>query len=324
MRVICRLIEAAGAYSVACFHPLQAYQCTDGSVVFVERAGHDVLRSLLLPCGQCVGCRLERSRQWAIRVMHEASLYDANSFVTLTYSDEHVPSNFGLRYRDYQLFMKRLRKRFGYDTGMVYNGKPVMAPRFYMCGEYGEDFGRPHYHACLFGLDFPDKLHFKRTSAGNLYTSAALSELWPMGFSLIGSVTFESAAYVARYCMAKVTGERSESWYSVVEKESGQITCRTAEFNHMSNRPGIAAGWFSRFSSDIYPNGDCVVNGRRVKAPRYYDRLYARENPEGMDYVAYKRYLRGLQTASDNSEERLAVKEQVATARAARFGRKLT
>lgn len=293
-----------------CYHPLEAYQLTDGGIVFVERAGHDVARSLLLPCGQCVGCRLERSRQWAVRVMHEASLYDCNVFVTLTYSDECVPRDLSLRYRDFQLFMKRLRKQRG-------------AVRFYMCGEYGENFGRPHYHACLFNLDFPDKLHFRKTAAGNLYTSAALSELWPYGFSLIGSVTFESAAYVARYCMAKVTGEHADAWYSVVDLQTGELSKRVAEFNHMSTRPGIGAPWFARFSADCYPRGDCVVNGRRVRPPRYYDKLYEREDGEGMELVKYKRYLRGLQVSADSSIERLAVKEQVAAARVARFERKL-
>lgn len=242
--------------------------------------------------------------------MHEASLYDANCFITLTYDDDHCPSNMSLRYIDFQLFMKRLRRRF--FSSVI---------RFYMCGEYGENFGRPHFHACLFNHDFRDKLHFKRTGAGNLYTSSVLDELWPHGFCLIGAVTFESAAYVARYCMAKVTGEMAEGWYTEVNAETGEISFREPEFNRMSLRPGIGQPWFRRFHSDVFPVGNVIVNGRACKPPRYYDKLYERDDADGMEYIRYKRYLRALEVCDDNTDERLAVKEQVAIARATRFKR---
>ena len=111
-----------------CFHPLDAWQCLNGDVVFTDNlARNDVIRRLSLPCGRCVGCRLERSRQWAVRCMHEASMHMFNSFVTLTYDDDHLPEYNSLNYKHFQDFMKRLRKS--------HNGV-----RFYMCGEYGEDF----------------------------------------------------------------------------------------------------------------------------------------------------------------------------------------
>lgn len=121
---------------VACYHPLAAYQCADGSVVFHESGRLNTVRSLFLACGQCIGCRLERSRQWAMRCMHEASLYDENCFVTLTYDDAHLKST-SLEYADFQLFMKRLRKKFA--DRLI---------RFYMCGEYGEAFSRPKKNRC--------------------------------------------------------------------------------------------------------------------------------------------------------------------------------
>ena len=160
-----------------CYHPISAYQCTDGSIVFYESKRHDVSRSLQLPCGQCVGCRLERSRQWAIRCMHEAQMHTQNCFLTLTYDDAHLPSDRSLHYRDFQLFIKRLRKR--------YPGRRI---RYYMAGEYGENFGRPHWHACIFGFDFDDKKLWKRTSANSLlYRSKDLELLWPFGYSSIGA-----------------------------------------------------------------------------------------------------------------------------------------
>ena len=129
-----------------CFHPIDAFQRSDGQVVFVERG--DIARPLVLPCGRCIGCRLEYSRQWAVRMMHEAQMHELSCFLTLTYDDAHLPVDESLHYADFQGFIRKLRR--------------VHAPRrfsFYMCGEYGEQFKRPHYHACLFGLYFTDGVH---------------------------------------------------------------------------------------------------------------------------------------------------------------------
>ncbi|AXH74125.1 MAG: replication initiator protein [Microviridae sp.] len=190
-----------------CFKPLDAWRDPSnpsGKLIFsynAKRCGSPA-PDLKVPCGQCVGCRLERSRQWAIRCVHEASLHKKNCFITLTYNDEHLPENSSLDYRVFQLFMKRLRKKYGDNI------------RFYMCGEYGENFGRPHFHACLFNHDFSDKKLWKTVNKMPLFRSAELEELWPFGFSSIGSVTFESAAYVARYIMKKITGEAAEKHYT--------------------------------------------------------------------------------------------------------------
>lgn len=205
-----------------CFHPLRAHQDADGSVFFVERHGRDSVRQLELACGQCAGCRLERSRQWAVRCVHEASLYARNAFVTLTYAED--PGT--LCYRDFQLFMKRLRK-----TGRK--------ARFFVCGEYGESFGRAHFHACLFNCSFEDQYYWRSSGAGfRLFRSAELERLWPHGHAEIGEVTFESAAYVARYVMKKVTGQLSDVHYDG----------REPEFCHMSLKPGIGGAWLDRFS----------------------------------------------------------------------------
>jgi len=92
---------------MACFHPLQAYQLDTGEIQFHDSGrGHP----LELPCGQCIGCRLERSRQWAIRCVHEASMHENNCFITLTYAPEYLPPDGGLIKSDFQKFIKRLRK----------------------------------------------------------------------------------------------------------------------------------------------------------------------------------------------------------------------
>lgn len=290
---------------MACFYPLTGFQLGDGQVIFVERG--DVRRKLSLPCGQCVGCRLERSRQWAIRCVHEAQMHENSCFVTLTYSDEHLRS-MSLVYRDYQLFMKRLRRSKG----------PV---RFYMCGEYGEQFERPHFHACLFGCFFNDREVYKDLPSGaRLYTSKELERLWPFGFSSIGDVTFESAAYVARYCMKKVTGKAAEQHYEYVDIGSGEISQRVPEFTHMSLKPGIGAGWFRKFKNEVYGKWDrnsdldrIVLNGMEMRPPKYYDRLLEKLEPFTLEY---KQFLREQSFCPEEAtKERLAVRENVAKAR---------
>lgn len=297
-----------------CYHPLSAYQCADGSIVFYESKRHDTVKSLSLPCGQCVGCRLERSRQWAIRCMHEAQMHTQNCFITLTYDDAHLPGDRSLHYRDFQLFIKRLRKR--------YPGRRI---RYYMAGEYGENFGRPHWHACIFGLDFDDKKLWKRTSANSLlYRSENLELLWPFGYSSIGDVTFESAAYVARYIMKKVTGKNAAEHYQEIDPDTGEIINRTPEFTKMSLKPGIGYEWYKQYTSDVYPHDYVVVRGKKVKPPKYYDKKYKIENPYEFDELLYIREKSAKLNYADNTLERLAVKEQVVKAKLQKLKRNLT
>ncbi len=297
-----------------CYHPLSAFQCADGSIVFYESKRHDTVKSLSLPCGQCVGCRLERSRQWAIRCMHEAQMHTQNCFITLTYDDAHLPSDRSLHYRDFQLFIKRLRKR--------YPGRRI---RYYMAGEYGENFGRPHWHACIFGLDFDDKKLWKRTSANSLlYRSQDLELLWPFGYSSIGDVTFESAAYVARYIMKKVTGKNASEHYQEIDPDTGEITNRTPEFTKMSLKPGIGYEWYKQYTSDVYPHDYVVVRGKKVKPPKYYDKKYKIDNPYEFDELLYIREKSAKLNYADNTPERLLVKEQVTQAKLQKLKRNLT
>jgi len=297
---------------MACFHPLQAYQTSDGSIIFSERKG-DVVRSLSLPCGQCRGCRLERSRQWAVRCMHEASLHEDNCFITLTYDNDHCPSDRSLNYGDYQRFMKRFRKRFKDST-----------IRFYMAGEYGEKFERPHFHACIFGFNFPDRTLWKRTPSGALiYRSKLLEDLWPFGYSSVGDVTFESAAYVARYVMKKRTGKGVGDHYETTDFETGEIKERVPEFNRMSLKPGIGYDWYRKFSSDIYPHDYVVINGRESRPPKFYDKKFADDFPEEFEALQFQRFVDAVDRFDDNTDERLCVKEQVLEAKFSRLKRSI-
>lgn len=290
---------------MTCYFPLHAYRgkSKDADKIAVTFRRSDSWRGvqLDLPCGQCVGCRLERSRQWAVRCMHEASLYEENSFLTLTYDDAHLPSDGSLILSDFQKFMKRLRKEVS----------PKLV-RFFHCGEYGERFARPHYHALLFGYSSPDRKHFSERNGNKVYSSDSMSRLWAKGFSVEGDVTFESAAYVARYVMKKVTGDRAEQHY----------LGRKPEYITMSRRPGIGRGWYDKFKGDVFPLDRVVVRGSITRPPRFYDSLLAREDRSTMELIKIQRekdavhfvedFVDGRRIIeSDSSSRRLAVKEVV-------------
>lgn len=295
-----------------CTSPLKGYQSRERnpsgkrSIVFSYRDGYSDL-PITVPCGQCIGCRIDRSRMWAVRCVHEASLHERNCFVTLTYDDSHLPSDMSVSVRPLQKFMKRLRKRFG--SGI----------RFFACGEYGENTFRPHYHLILFNFDFPDKVFFKMSGKNRLYTSDSLSSIWPQGHCLIGDVTFESAAYVARYIVKKVTGDLADSHYRWIASD-GVVYDRKPEFITMSRRPGIAADWVRQYGSDVYPSDFVVVNGQKVKVPRFYD---SKLDIEDLHSLKASRKLRAKDHLDDQSDSRLLVKSKVNAARLKKLPRNL-
>lgn len=271
-----------------CYKPVKAYSVAGGGVVFSQLARYDIVGDTKIPCGQCIGCRLDRAREWTVRCLHEAKLHEENCFITLTYDDEKLPERGSLDYRDFQLFMKRMRKKTG----------PV---RFFMCGEYGETTLRPHYHAILFGIRFPDLVYWGKSPTGYpVYRSQILADLWGLGNVLVGEVSKQSAGYVARYCLKKVTGDLAEAHYNG----------REPEFAQMSLKPGLGADFFKKFRSDILPNDYIVVEGLKIPVPKYYDRLYE-EMGEDIEDVKYKRELYGRTRADNNTPDRLQVRETV-------------
>lgn len=282
---------------MACYAPIRAFRDSSGGIHFAELRA-DFVDAFDLPCGRCVGCRLERSRQWAVRLVHEASLWESSYFVTLTYAV--APSS--LDYRDFRLFMRRLR-----------HARKGVKVRFFCCGEYGEQLNRPHFHALLFNVDFPDKVVFSDSSSGVLWSSAELERLWSHGFCTIGQVSFESARYCASYILKKVTGDPAESHYRLVDPETGEITDRLPEFCQMSRRPGIGHDWLRLYWQNVYPSGSVVVQGREGKAPRYYDRLARHLQPFAEAQAA--RYRVALRYGGDNTDERLRVRREIAEAR---------
>lgn len=345
---------------MGCFYPLAATQLPGGQILVHKRTPgiHQHVtpaglgRDIKLPCGNCTGCRLERSKQWAIRLMHEAQGHKRNSFITLTYSEEALaarrptweptvpytpPSRVAsptvdahpdepsvpslstvdsLRRRDLQLFMKRLRFELTTQGGSA-------SIRFYGVGEYGDLTKRPHYHIALFGEDFSgDRYKWRTSGQYAAYRSPRLEKLWRHGNSEIGDLTFESAAYIARYCMKKINGPKADDHYRR-ETPEGETIWLEPEFALMSRRPGIGKDWLDQYHADVYPHDFVVVRGRKLKPPRYYDKLLTALHPERMQVIKAERELRALELAADNTPARLAAKEAVTLAKLALKKRQL-
>lgn len=259
-------------------------------------------------CGQCIGCRLERSRQWAIRCVHEASLYQENCFITLTYSQENLPKFHNLHIDHIQKFMKKLRAAANYVYPKPKIKPPYRTIRYKQCGEYGEQTKRPHFHALLFNWDFPDRYLWTVSNGQKLYRSNQLEKLWDLGQSTVGDMTFESAAYVARYIMKKVNGPMSERHYEVMDPESGEVIDRKKEFSTQSQ--SIGKGWLEKFKSDVYPEDFIVLRGKKMRVPKCYDDIIEKTDPEFFMELKAAREVRAEQNAENNTYERLRIREE--------------
>lgn len=288
--VLLWLPSAEDVFFMPCYHPLKAFRTPSG-VVFQELNRHDIIGDIELPCGQCIGCRMRRASDWTLRVQHEASLWPRNCFVTLTYARDCLPPDGSLFHRDFQLFMKRLRKFVGCRV------------RFYMCGEYGENSLRPHYHACLFNVDFQsDRVHAGKSASGSrMYASKTLEVLWGHGMCTVQDLVRETAGYCARYIMKKQLGDPNA--YATAD---GVVL--KPEYSVMSK--GVGRGWLEKYKRDVFPHDFVVAEGGRHRVPRYYDRVVDLEAEEA-DRIEYERYLAGKACAADNTDERRAVREVV-------------
>lgn len=281
-----------------CFHPISGWRSKDygntgkRSIVFSKTQGCEDL-PVKIPCGQCIGCRQDRAKSWAIRCVHEASMFKENCFITLTFDEKHISKNYSLEKADFVKFMKRLRKKyFGNKKGHV---------RYFHCGEYGEKYQRPHHHACLFGFDFKDKYLWDIRGGNRLYRSKELEALWPFGFCTIGDVTYDSAAYVARYVLKKITGEMAPDVYQG----------RLPEYVTMSRRPGIGKMWIDKFHDEVKTYDLVWVRGNHfAKVPKYYDQQFELTDPKEFANVKAQRIV-SAKLNKNNTPERLQVRESV-------------
>jgi len=209
-----------------------------------------------VPCGSCVSCRIARAREWAIRCVHEATLHEASGFVTLTYSDDFLPADQAVSQDELQRFFKRLRRALG--------NRPV---RYFACGEYGERFGRPHYHAAVFGLpscSCPDWGPYeggeKQVIRCGCEGREAVMKAWTLGgVSRVSLVCYDSARYIADY-VGKA--DMVEQGYEG----------KARPFQIMSK--GLGRGYVDLHGVDLRFNLGVNVRGNEMGLPRYYaDRL---------------------------------------------------
>jgi len=294
---------------MACTRPLKGYAAPDGKISFKDATYSRGFRSpsVVVKCGQCLGCRMERKRGWAIRSVHEAQMHEENAFITLTYDKEHLPKDRSVHVRDWQLFAKRVRREMG----------PF---RFLHCGEYGELL-RPHYHACIFGLDWHEdwKKHPRKQGKKPLWTSGRLSDLWGNGFSTIGSLSFDSAAYVAGYTVKVKTGKMADAAYERVNVESGEIYHVKPEYATMSRNPGLGHDWYQKYHKDVYPGDFVVQKGVKFRPPTYYDLLLEKQNPDLWEEIKLKRQAIVKNNEDYQLEHRLLAKEKVLTSKLALY-----
>jgi len=295
-----------------CYSPLHGYKSLENGGFQFRR--DNAGEKMTVPCGGCLGCRLDRSREWAARIMHEAHEWDSNCFITLTYRDKrdateaqlrkgyHVPDDFSLDKSHFQKFMKRLRKKF-----------PDRKIRYYHCGEYGDELHRPHYHACLFNLHFPDQELFKESNGNSLFVSKTLEKLWPYGFSTIGELTYQSAAYCARYVLKKVTGDRSHDHYLRVSPETGECWHVQPEYCTMSTKPGIGTRYYELYKGDFWPSDEMSVPGVGVvkKVPRYYQKRLENEDAGLLEEIQKVRQVFRREHEEEYTPERLMDKYKV-------------
>uniref|UniRef100_A0AAU8B8D0 Replication initiator protein n=1 Tax=Dulem virus 113 TaxID=3145590 RepID=A0AAU8B8D0_9VIRU len=302
---------------MACYHPLFALPERNprSNQVYLTENGKPRLRVfspsvnidlddpelIRLPCGRCIGCRLEYSRQWANRCLLELEYHKEACFITLTYDDDHIPISWysdpatgeampalSLRKRDFQLFMKRLRKALG-DVQI----------RFFAAGEYGKLTFRPHFHAIIFGWKPKDLVYYRTSETGyTYYNSPFLDEVWtgplnefgqmayskgsitPLssrsknGMVVVADCTWETCAYVARYT-AKKSNTYGPSYFESFNIEP--------PFSLMSRKPGLGRQWYDDHP-DVYDyeyiNLSTKDGGKKFKPPKYYDKLFDIENPE--------------------------------------------
>lgn len=308
---------------MTCFKPLTAYKSQERNpatgkhlITFNPVKALIEASSFKLPCNQCIGCRSDKARDLSIRVLHETVMHDESCFVTLTYSDDCVPPSYSVSKRDFQLCMKRIRKEFG--SGIKYLA----------VGEYSDPPAwRPHYHAIFAGLGFPDRKRWRDANGYRVYRSAALERLWPYGLSEIGSVTSQSAGYVARYCMKKLTGELADDYYLRLSPIDGAMHRVEPEFALSSRRPALGLSWLRTFKADVFPSNFVVVDGRKKPVPRYYLGKLAEDEQEVLKRDRLRQEHRDLEARrrhrADAVPARLAVREAVAASKIKRLVRTL-
>lgn len=320
---------------MVCFTPLIMYKRTNSALdapakdyyelkknTFYPIKGREMIK---IPCGKCLGCRLDHASHWATRIYMEAKTWKKNCFVTLTYNNPHLPITkdglMTLQKKDLQDFLKRLRY---YEKGYEEWEHPIKGEierpiRYFACGEYGPKTGRPHYHMAIFNWE-PDDLKFWKTNEHGdpIFTSKKLQKIWGNGFVVVEELNFNSASYIARYTLKKAGLSAKERQYTKEHWSSWEPDERTGnertgdkqywlkwhrvqktvekpveeEFIVMSRGAGIGIKYYRENREKIVRNSGILVKvNDKVKIkpiPRYFRKLWEAEN--WAEYETWKYY----------------------------------
>ena len=297
-----------------CTEPMKAWvhgthESGKDKYVFRQPRDADASDYHLLPCGKCLSCQIDKSKEWATRGFHESQCHTENSFLTLTYDDKHLPENGSLDKQDLTKFIKRLRRKI----------EPLKI-KFLAAGEYGkpENTHRPHYHICIFGFMPLDKKYLFTNKHGDpVYTSEFISKIWKKGHITVAQVNYRTVAYTARYTVKKIVTkedrtqekfwidpETGETNYDPVAYKKGLLMAgKIPEFITMSN--GIGKEWHDKYEKDTHK--DYVhVNYAKHKIPRYYDKLMDTKDPDRLEAIKEKRII----AAQENVKTRAQLKSE--------------
>lgn len=297
----------------------------------------------MVPCGKCITCKLRKSLEWATRVTHELETTGLGCFITLTINEEsmirrgfhykgewHPP--FSIYKRSLQKFFKRLRKATAIDVPDPDTGrtkKVYQKFRYLACGEYGEKLGRPHYHICLLGYDFADKFYWRQSPSGHpCYRSPLLERVWsingnPIGHAEIGELNFQTAAYTARYTLAKKPHSEDYQHAYGYNQETGEILFSHVHPEFLLMSKGIGKDWWNRYRTDTDKDYIETIDGKTVAVPRYYDRLREAFDPESLERLKVNRELKALEQLDESRPKRRLARNTVKEAQASKLKRNL-
>lgn len=292
---------------MACYRPLLAWQpANGGQLAFKGSYGHSPLQ---IPCGQCIGCRIDRATEWGVRITHESKLYDYNSWLTLTYAENPL----SLVKSDLQGFLRALRQ------SERRRKKEVPKIRFFGVGEYGEKLSRPHFHVCLFNYWPHDSKRWDDQS----HKSDYLEKIWGRGMVDVRQLTWQRAVYLGKYSLKKVGGEMAKEHYTKLDPATGSMVELQPEFALMSRKPGVGNDWYNRYVSDYLPCDNVVIDGQKRRVPKYYWRKFQETDPDTAEVVKATRKQLMEVHADNNTDARLKIREQVAVLKAQAIQRKL-
>jgi hypothetical protein len=274
-----------------CIRPIKAGFDRSGDLTYSIKKMSKELVTFAFPCRKCLACRLNIAREKAIRSIHEAKMHENNIFLTLTYDNDHLGDG-RLTYQDFQNFMKRLREY----VNRIHTNENTHKISYMVTGEYGDKLKRPHWHAIIFNYRPDDaRYHYTTDQKETVFTSALISSLWGKGKTEFGSVTMDSAGYVARYAAKKLAhGNDQEHDYHPIHKTS--------------SKRAIGRSFIEKYYKDVFSKGYIVLpNGEKTGIPRYYTDWFKKHHFE--EYIEYLSSIKAdairlaeLKTAADHLE----------------------